>query len=136
MQATIATTNFSQTLVASAVSITTATDTNILAAPMVCAPGTWLFLPCINFIFPASTSYTVLSIGVNTTSATLPTSDLGLWKQTVAVAVVPGAPQSWLGNPFPLTFSIATSVYLVARATFTASTLTASGWLLAVQVSP
>ena len=135
MQATIATTNFSQTLVASAVSLTTATPTNILASAMICAPGSWLFLPCVNFIFAATTSYTILNIGVNTTSATLPTSDLGLWKQTT-VAIVPAAAQSWLGNPFVLTFAVSTSVYLVAQATFTVSTLTASGWLLATQVSP
>ncbi len=126
---------FGQTLVANAVSLTTATSANILAAPIVCSAGTWIFLPVVNFIWAATTSYTVAQFGINTTSATLPTSDTGLWKQTV-VALVPAAAQSFQGCAYSLTFATTTNVYLVAQATFTVSTTTASGYVTAIQTAP
>lgn len=126
---------FGQTLVANAVSITTATPTNILAAGIVCNAGAWVIIPTVNFIPAASTSLTVMNICASTTSATLTTVDTGLWKQTI-VALVPTAAQVWVGNPWIFNFTAPTTVYLVAQATFTVSTLTASGSLAAIQLSP
>lgn len=117
-----------QLLNASATAVTTATPLNITSIYL--NPGVWEISGIVTFTPAASTSVTRLQAGIGTATATLPSIDNGLVNFSTAANV--------LVNPFsivlpPLFVTIAgtagATIYLVASATFTVSTLTASGFL-------
>ena len=136
MQTTLLQTLFAQLKLASATAVTTATPLNITS--LFIPVGTWEFTGCVNFVPANTTSITVLQAGVNATSATLPSADLGLTTFETAANVFTTAGAGFTLNLIPFILNIATAgtIYLVANAVFTVSTLTAAGYVTAKQISP
>lgn len=117
----------------SAVALTTATPANITSITL--TPGTWDITGAVGFLPAASTSITARSGGASTTSATL-SATVGAKFVLASAAVVPGAVGQELSVPtHRVTVTANTTLYLVASATFTASTLGGYGVLSARLVS-
>lgn len=115
-----------------AVSLTSTTTANITS--LVLQPGKYDIFGFVGFLPAASTSITRLSGGESETSATAQPSGQGF--ALSMSAVVPGAVAQELPLPFrrSITFLVQTTIYLVATATFTVSTLGAYGTLSAVKL--
>lgn len=115
----------------SAISLTTATTAGITSISL--TAGDWDVSAVVAFVTAATTSVTLQIGGISTTSATLPTTvSYGGLTQLALEAEVPGAATAAL--PVPVTrISVAstTTVYLVASATFTVSTMTGYGGIMA-----
>ena len=95
--------------------------------------GVWLITGAVNFTPAATTSISIVAAGANSVAATLGAQDT--YSQNASAAEVPGA--NIITQPIvPLTINIAGSQteYLVARATFTVSTLTAGGTIVATRI--
>jgi hypothetical protein len=118
---------------ANAVALTTNVSANV--ASITLPPGDWNISGVAAFIPAATTSITMLSGGSSTTSATLDTSLAATAAQNIA-AVVPTAIPQYIPLPVRrLVLTQTTTVYLVARATFTVSTLGAFGVMWARRAS-
>ena len=121
-----------EVLNASAVSLTTSTTANVTSLSL--TAGDWDIWGSVCFKPGSSTSVTVMAGGVHTTSATLPVSPAkGAYFQQFITAKVQAASA---GDHYPagmrrLSLSATTTVYLVAYATFTVSTMGAYGILCA-----
>jgi hypothetical protein len=116
----------------SAVALTTETPANVTSITL--TPGTWDISGVVGYLPAASTSITVRQGGANTTSATL--GALGTKYVVSSAAAVPTA----VGQEHPIpthrvTVTVNTTLYLVAQATFTVSTLGAYGIISARLVS-
>jgi hypothetical protein len=118
----------------SAVALTSTTAANVTSISL--SEGEWDVSGVVGYLPAASTSITVLNGGASTTSATVGTT--GAVFNFSQAAVVPGA----VGQEFSIPTSrivvaagSTTTVYLVARATFTISTLGAYGTIRARRVS-
>lgn len=114
----------SQVAQGSAVALTTNTTANVTSITL--PAGDWNIFGVVSFIPAASTSITVLNGGSSQTSATLDV--LGTSFGFTQAAVVPTA----VAQTFPIpmdrvVLNQTTTIYLVARATFTVSTLGAFG---------
>lgn len=115
----------------SAVSLTTATVANITSISL--TAGDWEVSGLVVYKFPASTSYTLLSSGTTTTSATFDAFQYnsGHW----TAANVPGAGYFTQVTPTRrLSLTGTTTVYVIGYAAFTVSTLTAYGHIRARRV--
>lgn len=115
----------------SAVSLTTATSANI--ATLSLTAGDWDCSAQVTHNAAATTSVTLLQIGISATTATLPTQaggsgigtdPLAIWRQAAAV---PGGALTTNVGPVRVSLSGTTSVFLVANDTFTVSTMTGYG---------
>ena len=116
----------------SAVALTTATTANVTSITL--TPGTWDISGVVGLLPAATTSITVRQGGANTTSATL--GALGTKYVVTSAAVVPTA----VGQEQPIpshrvTVTVNTTLYLVAQATFTVSTMGAYGIISARRVA-
>jgi hypothetical protein len=109
----------------SSVSLTTATAADVTSISL--GAGDWDVWGVVDYTPAASTSITNQTQGISTTSATLGAQDT--FSSLTLAAEVPGAsPESALPTPVVrLNLSTTTTVYLVAKATFTVSTLKAYG---------
>jgi len=109
----------------SSVSLTTATYANIVSISL--GPGDWDVSGVVDYTPTATTSITNMTQGISTTSGNLVAQDS--WSSLTLAAQVPTAtPESALPTPVVrLNLSTTTTVYLVAKATFSASTLKAYG---------
>jgi hypothetical protein len=118
----------------SAVALTSTTAANVTSLTL--TEGEWDVSGVTGFLPAASTSITALNGGASETSATV--GSLGANFSFTQAAVVPGAVGQVFANP---TYRVVvpkgstTTVYLVARATFTVSTLGAYGTLQARRVA-
>lgn len=117
----------SQIVQGSAVSLTAGTPLNVTSISL--TAGDWDLYGNIQFLPSGSTAVTVIYGGISTTTNTLPDTSLyGSWSG--ASAVVPGligvTPASQ-----PIKLATTTTIYLVAQASFTVSTLGAFGYLYA-----
>lgn len=120
-----------QVVKGSAVSLTTNTTANVTSASL--TAGNWSCYGAVDFTFGATTSVTNLAGGISTTSATLGAQDSGF--DSAVAAMVPTTAND---STFPLptvNFKLAstTTVFLVARATFTLSTTSAYGTLQCIR---
>jgi hypothetical protein len=118
--------------VGSAVSLTTNTVANVTSISL--TAGDWDVSGQVAFSFGASTSYTSLIGAINTTSATQPDANLiaSPRYRVEGSAVAPGAVEMSIPTGTGrLSLSATTTVYLVARATFTVSTMAAYGFIWA-----
>lgn len=118
----------------SAVSLTSTTAANVTSIAL--TEGEWDVSGSVGFLPAASTSITALSGGSNTTTATIGVA--GDAFISASAAVVPGAVGQV--SPIPTTRYVVASgsttvVYLVARATFTVSTLGGYGIIQARRVA-
>lgn len=129
-------------LSASALSVTTATPLNITS--MVLTPGDWDVTGIVDFVPAATTSVTQWNVSVSNTSATLASQapststaiNIGPFATTTInqAAAVPAAEVTLAGNPVRVSVNANTTIYLVAQAAFTVSTMTAYGSLRARRV--
>ena len=124
--------------VGSAVSLTTNTAANVTSITL--TAGDWDLSGVIDFNPAATTSVTNITAGVSLTSATLSAqtggSGLGTdptmaWNQA---ASVPAAVMAMEVPAVRLSITATTTVYLVAKSTFTVSTMTAYGTIRANRV--
>lgn len=124
--------------VGSAVSLTTATPANITSISL--TPGDWDIVGFVDFNPAATTSVTNLTASVSLTSATVSgqTGGSGLGTDPTAIvnqaAAVPAGVVGVGTSPVRLSITKTTTVYLVAQATFTVSTMSAYGTLRANRV--
>lgn len=107
----------------SAVALTTNTNSNVATVSL--TAGDWDCTGVVNFVFGATTSYTKLMIWISTTSAASNLTDAGVTFATPAV--VPAADMSWATPTVRVSIAATTTTYMVARPTFTVSTLAAYG---------
>lgn len=126
----------STVLVGSAVSLTTSTTTNVTSISL--TAGDWDVWGVINYALAAGTTITTLTGSINTVSATNPTVPgfgsyvLDVWRSGSEIV---GA--SNLIRPLGtsrISLASTTTVYLLARAAFTVSTMTAYGLIGARRV--
>lgn len=117
-----------QTVTGSSVSLTTNTTANVDSLTL--TAGDWDVYGVVDFTFGATTSYTYAAGGVSSTSATL-VADQGFAHTTPAEVPVNTNDQSYPIAPTRFSVSGSTKVYLVARSTFTVSTLKAYGTISA-----
>ena len=113
--------------------VSLATGTAKTALSIALTPGDWDVDAVLGVIPAATTSITNLAGGLHTTTDTLGAA--GTYFQRASAAVVPGAVEQH--NPVPtqrFNVSVATTVYLVAKGTFTVDTLGAFGSIRARRV--
>lgn len=115
----------------SAVSLTTSTAANVTSISL--TAGDWDVVGNVLFVTTATTSITQAAASINNVSATMNTISFA---QSTVPAMVPGVdtPFALAPNTRRYSLSATTTVYLVARAFFTASTLTAYGKISARRV--
>ncbi len=120
----------------SAVALTTATSANVTSISL--TAGDWDVWGVADFVPAATTSMTVLTCGLGTTSATLltqtggggvGTDPLSSWKGAPTVPAL--FPISQILQPVRVSLSGTTTIYFVANATFTLSTMTVYGSIYA-----
>ena len=117
----------------SAISLTTNTGANVTSVSL--TAGDWDCNGQVVHNAAATTSITLLQVGISATSATLPTQaggsgigtdPLSIWRQA---AGVPAGALTTKAGPVRVSLSATTTIYLVAQDTFTVSTMTAYGTL-------
>lgn len=119
---------------ASAVALTTATSANVTSISL--TAGDWDVSGVVIHKFAATTTTTLMQIGISTTSATLPTATTGATDYNVLrqASSAPGGDTAQLIGPHRISLSATTTVYLVANDTFATSTDAAYGTLRARRV--
>jgi len=118
----------SQVLIASAVSLTTDTPKNVTSISL--TAGDWNVYGFVGFAPAASTSLTHTSGSISQVTNTL---DVTAQQALTTPAIVPGATLEW-SNTLPearISLTATTTIYLVAHAIFTVSTLGAYGTISA-----
>lgn len=117
----------------SAVGLSSASPANVTSISL--PPGNWLVYGNVAFTAGALTTATVFSGGINTTSATLPTAPgAGAFVQ-LGISVGAGATEPCLPTGMTsLSLTATTMVYLVAQATFAASTMSVYGFIGAQRI--
>ena len=118
--------------VGSAVPLTSGTTSDVTSISL--TAGEWYVNGQVDYRAAASTSITILTQGVNSTSATLGAQDT--FSRNVSTAFVPTASND-VGLPVrgqAISLTATTTIYLVANATFTVNTLSAYGTLQARRV--
>jgi len=140
MQTTVLTSVTSQLLVANATALVSTTAKTIVGSSTTTFlnPGTWLLSGMVSFILAATTTTTVLAGGFSTTTNTIATGeDTGLTSLAGATLATGAATYDLVVMPYIVTVLAQGATYfLVARATFATSTMTACGTLNAIQISP
>jgi hypothetical protein len=109
----------------SRISLTTSTSANVTSVSL--TAGDWDCFGVVDYAFGATTSYTALTQGINTTSATLGAQDT--YTDFGTAASVPGNSNNFtLVTPVVrVNVNSTTTTYLISQATFTVSTLQAYG---------
>jgi hypothetical protein len=122
--------------------LTTNVAANVLSTALTITAGTWLISGSIGFEVGGSTSVSQLSAAVSLTSGTMPANDTGSKPTSGEIfifgysgAMVPGADPTTQIPSYTVTVSSSTTLYLVARSTFTVSTNNAYGYLQAVRIA-
>ncbi len=115
----------------SAISLTTATTANITSISL--TAGDWDVSGVVSFIPTASTNIGVLASGSSAVSATVST-DEGATTRVSPVAVPGALVQSLALTQQRYSLASTTTIYLIARASFTVSTLTAYGTISARRI--
>jgi hypothetical protein len=122
----------SEVLSGSAVSLTTATPANVTSISL--TAGDWDVWAQVGFLPAATTSITNYQGGINTVSATLPSSsavDVSRLSMEVASVVTGANAQCFHMVPARISLAGTTTIYFIARATFTISTCVAFGKIVA-----
>jgi len=113
--------------IGSAVSLTTATTANVTSISL--TAGDWDVNGNIGFIAASGTLGTVQIVSISQTSATLPTSPNGGAYAREEIAFPATATQIIPTGTMRISLASTTTVYLVAQATFSVSTMTAYGFI-------
>lgn len=109
--------------------LTSGVVTNITSFSL--AAGDWDVWGNMSFTGTGTTTLTQQTAGISTTSATLPTSPDGGYVRCTLPVAAGQADNTYAMAPSRLSLSGTTTVYLIASAIITASTLTATGQLYA-----
>lgn len=109
----------------SSVSLSTGTTANVTSVSL--TAGDWDCRGSVDYTFGATTSYTNLVGGISTTSATLGGQDTKFDFETPAAVPTATADATWTVPTVRESLASTTTVFLVAQATFTVSTLKAYG---------
>lgn len=115
-----------------AVSLSTGTTANVTSIAL--TAGDWDVTGVLDLQFGATTSYTNLAGGISLTSATLGAQDSGFDFETPAAVPTNAKDMAWVLPTVQINVSGNTTVYLVAQATFTVSTLKAYGTIRARRI--
>lgn len=113
----------------SAISMTTSITHNVTSIAL--TPGDWDVSGSVDFTFAATTSYTNLKGGTSTTSAAIGAQDSFFDYETAANVPTAAQDQSWVVPTTRYNVSVTTTVWLIASAVFTVSTLKGYGSLRA-----
>jgi len=113
--------------IGSAVSLTTATTANVTSISL--TAGDWDVSGNVGFIGAAGTLPTIEIAAIGQTSATLPTSPNGGMYSREDIALPAASTQIIPIATGRISLASTTTVYLVAQATFSVSTLTAYGFI-------
>lgn len=113
--------------IGSAVSATTATTLNITSISL--TAGDWDVRGNVGFISAAGTLPTILIGSISQTSATLPTAPNGGAYAREEISFPAAGTQIFPTGTLRISLASTTTIYLVAQATFTVSTLTAYGFI-------
>jgi len=116
------------------VSLTTATPTNVTSITL--TAGDWDVSGSVNYVANTASAAvsSVWEVGINTTTATLPTDGTEAFFGIAAVIATTSFNTSLAIPRKIINVSASTPVYLVAEATFTAGTVTAYGNITARRV--
>jgi hypothetical protein len=128
---------YSEAVVASgsATSLSTGTAKTVVGATISLQPGIWEVKGVIDFQFGATTSYTQLQAGLSTTTDTLDSAQDHAWGMCAPATVPTAALDITVSVPSQtVTVRVATTYQLVAKATFTVSTLKAYGKIYARRI--
>jgi hypothetical protein len=122
----------STVLVGSAVSLTTATETNITSISL--PAGKWWVWGLLSYLPNAATTYSGLTGWIHTTSATFPTVPNGGAYVSQVGGMTTGNAQHIPAGGRHYEFGSTTTVYLTTYAGFGVNTLAAYGYLGAIQL--
>ena len=122
----------STVLAGNALSVTTATPLNITSISL--TPGDWDVRGSVVFVGAGSTVLTQVTAAIGQTSATLPTLPAADGYSQISGTLGTGTTQVLSAGVTRVSLAITTTIYLLAQATFTTSTLTAYGFLAARRV--
>ena len=118
----------STVLSGSAVSLTSATPANVTSISLV--GGDWDVWGNIGFVANAATTATVFEGGINTVSATLPTSPgAGAYAQYGLSVAAAGTEPAFSIGMTRINITTTTTVYLVAQSTFAVNSMSVFGFL-------
>jgi hypothetical protein len=118
---------------ASGVSVTSGTSFNAITISL--TEGDWDVSGVIGFIAASTTVPTNLEVGINTTSATLPTlPPTGDNYQGINTTFATSSTNYIHVGPTRISIASTTTVYLVGNAVFTTSTMTAAGFMRARRI--
>lgn len=110
-------------------SISNNTAVNVTSISL--TPGDWDVWGVTGFIAAAGTTVALIATGINTTSATMPTSPAAGGVQQVQATLTVAGEQVLSAGRTRVSVAVVTTVYLVAYATFAVSTMTQYGYLAA-----
>jgi hypothetical protein len=113
----------------SSVALTTNTTANVASISL--TAGDWDVTGVIDFTFGATTSYTNLQGGISITSATIGAQDSFFDLENAATVPTATKDPAFVCPTIRISIAATTTVYLVAQATFTVSTLKAYGTISA-----
>ncbi len=130
-----------QTLRSAAISLTSATPSNMFIAPLSINAGDWQCSAFIGFIPAASTTVTDMQLAISKTSATLPGNNtLGVptsgevrTRVTSTGTIITGGEYVLTTPPIRISIASTTSIFLVAQATFVVSTMTSYGSITCIR---
>lgn len=111
----------------SSVSLSTGTAANVTSVSL--TAGDWDCSGVVDYTFGATTSYTIAQQGVSTTSATIGAQDSFTMFETTATVPTASVDPAWSIPVVRVSVASTTTTYLVAKATFSISTLKAYGTL-------
>lgn len=117
---------------ASGVSLSTGVVSNITSLSL--TAGDWDVTGQVAWLAAATTVLTQVAVGINTTSATLPTTVSGFGTSILTGSLGTNTIPAQSVMPTRINVSTTTTVYLVASANFTTSTCTANGFIRARRV--
>jgi hypothetical protein len=119
----------------SAVALVTATAKDVNTGGLSLTAGDWDVSGQICFDVTTTTNWTVLGGGINTSSNTLPTpggaNRFSRFQDTKAAGTISAVARCYTLSASRMSFASTSSVFLVATATFSASTVNAYGYLYA-----
>src|SRR5438132_1360022 len=116
----------------SSITLTTNTAANVTSISL--TAGDWDVTGAVDFIFGATTSYTNLVGSISTTSATIGAQDSLFDFETPAAVPTAGADCTFAVPTVRVSIASTTTVYLVAKGTFTVSSLKSYGTIRARRI--
>lgn len=117
----------STVLVGAAVGLTSGVSANVTSVSL--TPGDWDVWGSIDTNPNAATTMTVLSGGISTVSATIPTYPNGGANISSTITFTTGAAQALSVGKTRISIAVTTTVYLVANSTFAVNTNAVYGYL-------